>query len=408
MTVAEALDWAPHTSEVRPWRQRVRRGPRADRLVREVTVMLPPMIRDLDFRPDRALAAMTSASLGALSHLDLVHGRSMDGLNHLQLRAESVDSSKIENIEASLADYGRALLGTRASASAVSMASATRAMARLIDDAARTRRIRLDAVLDAHRELFARHPDEAHRAGSLRTTQNWVGGSDYSPLGALHVPPPPETVTAYLEDLVAFANRDDLPILVQTAIVHAQFESIHPFIDGNGRIGRALIHAVLRRRRAARHLTVPVASALVAHRDRYFDALEAYRRGHARPVIALVAASSSIATAESWRTATRIRVLRETWQEAVPEARPGTPTSRLLDLLTEDPIVTAPLVADRIDASEATAHETVRRLVAAKVLKRASGTRRAPVWLAPALLDEVHDLSVRIQAVSRTTPYPLS
>ncbi len=395
------LDWAPHTFELRPYRQRLPRGPRADRQLREITIGFPPFIRDRDFPIERPLAAMTTASAGDLGHLDLVHGRTLEALNHLQLRTEAVDSSKIENVDASLADYGRALLGVGANASAVSMASATAAISRMIRDAETTRSVRTEAILTAHHELFRRHPDEAHRAGTVRTTQNWVGGSDYSPATALHVPPPPETVPDYLDDLVAFANRDDVPMLVQAAIVHAQFESIHPFIDGNGRIGRALIHAVLRRRRATRHLTVPIASALVAHRERYFDALSDYRQGAAAPIIAMLASATSIATAESWRTAANLRNLRTEWTDAVGGTRPGTALHRLLDLLTEEPIVNVELVVERVDTTGSTALDSITTLADAGVLTKAARSRRAPVWLAKSVLAEVDDLSSRIQESSR-------
>jgi len=401
VTDAAPLDWAPHSHERRPYQQRVARGPRADRLLREITVALPPLIRDRDYPIDRPLAAMTTASAGDLGHLDLVHGRTLKALNHLQLRAEAVDSSKIENVDASLADYGRALLGVGANASAVSMASATAALTRMIRDAETTRAIRPEAILQAHEDLFRHHPDEGHRAGRLRTTQNWIGGSDYSPISALHVPPPPETVPDYLEDLFAFANRDDIPTLVQAAIVHAQFESIHPFIDGNGRIGRALIHAVLRRRRATRHLTVPIASALVAHRERYFGALDGYRKGSVAPLIAMLASATSTATAESWRTAAHLSDLRSDWHDAVGGSRPGTALHRLLDLLTEEPIVNVALVMKRVDASESTARAAIGTLVDAQVLTKAARSSRAPVWLASSVLDEVDDLSRRIQAGSR-------
>ncbi|WP_376766668.1 Fic family protein [Nocardioides stalactiti] len=393
-------DWVPHTHEQRPYRQRVARGPRADRQLREITVSLPPHIRDLDFPIERPLAAMTTASAGDLGHLDLVHGRTLQALNPLLLRIEAVDSSKIENVDASLADYGRALLGVGANASAVSMASATGALVRMIRHAESSRTITADAILKAHEDLFRHHPDEAHRAGKFRTTQNWVGGSDYSPVSAFHVPPPPETVADYLEDLFAYANRDDVPTLVQAAIVHAQFESIHPFIDGNGRIGRALIHAVLRRRRAAKHITVPIASALVAHRDRYFESLNRYRDGEAAPIIALLAQATSVATAESWRTAARVKELRGEWHDAVGGTRPGTPIHRLLDLLTEEPIVNVELVVERIDVPEPAVREAIETLADAQVLTQAPRSRRAPVWLTRSVLGEVEDLSSRIQSSS--------
>ncbi|MDQ6522410.1 Fic family protein [Nocardioides sp. LHD-245] len=395
------MDWAAHTHEVRPWHQRTPRGPREDRRLREIEVALPPYVAELDLPMDRALSAMSSACAGDLSHLDLVHGRTLRALNHLQLRTEAVDSSKIEDVDASLADYGRALLGVGANASAVSMASATAALTRMIRDADTTRSIRREAVARAHHDLFRRTPSEAHRAGRFRTTQNWVGGSDWSPLGALHVPPPPDTVPGYLDDLFAYADRDDVPPVVQAAVVHAQFESIHPFIDGNGRIGRALIHAVLRRRRATRHLTVPIASALVAHRERYFAALADYRRGTAATMVAMLASAIRIATTESWVTATHLHEIRAGWAVAVGGSRPGTALHRALDLLTENPIVNAALVAEHIEVAEEEAAALIDTLTAAGVLRRAPRSRRAPVWLAGAVLDEVADLGTRIRASSR-------
>ncbi len=86
-----------------------------------------------------------------------------------------------------------------------------------------------------------------------------------------------ETVEAYLADLIDFANRDDLPALVQAAVAHAQFESIHPFTDGNGRVGRALINVILRRRGVTSRVVVPLASSLVAKKDAYPEVLAAYR-----------------------------------------------------------------------------------------------------------------------------------
>ncbi|MEZ5380500.1 MAG: Fic family protein [Microthrixaceae bacterium] len=124
--------------------------------------------------------------------------------------------------------------------------------------------------------------------------QNWIGGSDYTPRGAVYVPPPPETVANYMADLVEFVGRDDMPALLQAALAHAQFESIHPFTDGNGRIGRALINAVLRRRGSTTEVVVPVASGLVAHRDRYFGALTSYRGGDIAPLISLFAAHAGV------------------------------------------------------------------------------------------------------------------
>jgi hypothetical protein len=182
---------------------------------------------------------------------------------------ESAASSKFEAVEASLEDYARALHGIRTNSSAVSMVAATAAVDAMINDVSRHDRIELAAITSAHDVLMRDDPAEARCAGRLRTVQNWIGGSNHSPRGALYVPPPPATVPDHMADLLTFANRGDLPALVQAAIAHAQFESIHPFTDGNGRIGRALINTLLRRRGATTRVVIPMASALVARRDRY-------------------------------------------------------------------------------------------------------------------------------------------
>lgn len=406
-TSALPRDWPPHTDEVRPWQQRVAQGPRADRRLREVTVTLPPLIRDLSYTADRALAASVNASAGDLSNLDLVHGRTLRSLNHMLLRTESVSSSKIENLEADLTDYGRALLGVRANATGVAVASATRALGRMIDDADTTRKIRTEPILKAHEELFRRNPDEQHRAGKFREVQNWIGGSDYAPINPLYVPPPPGTVAEYLDDLFAFANRTDVPAVVQAAIVHAQFESIHPFVDGNGRIGRALIHAVLRRRRITRHLTAPIATVLVAHRQRYFDALEDYRNGHAATIIAMLAAATHIATSEAWQTADNLVTIRQGWHDTVPGTVPGSTLYRLLDILTEHPFLNVALVTDLFGIDEPAARAAVDRLEDAGVLARLPRTRLSPAWIARAVLDEIKDLDVRIHRVSSLSSDPV-
>ena len=145
------------------------------------------------------------SALAGLAQLDLTHGRRLGALDQLLLRTESVSSSKIENIEASLSDYGKALHGKGANASAVSMAAATHALAGVIADAGRAGLLRQEAMLRAHHALFRRHHDMHPKAGRLRTVQNWIGGSDHSPRGALFVPPPPDTgaVTDHTADPAA-------------------------------------------------------------------------------------------------------------------------------------------------------------------------------------------------------------
>lgn len=399
-TATATGDWPAHETERRPWRSASGRGPRADRAVRSIDVRLPPRIADRDYTPTRDLRTQLATATDGLVRLDQVHGRNLGALNQLLLRTESIASSKIENIEASLSDYGKALMGERANASAVSMAAATEALSGIIVVAGTEGTITKDAVLRAHHALFRKHPDMAPKAGLVRDRQNWIGGSDYSPRNALFVPPPPETVQDYLEDLFAFASRDDVLPLAQAAIVHAQFESIHPFVDGNGRIGRTLIHAVLRRRAVTRRLTVPIASGLTAHRERYFTALGDYRRGNAATIISLLASATMWATHEARRTVTNLQLVHDDWAEALHHPEPGTPDARVLRHLMAEPIITTERLGELLDLDATQTDALLERLRSADVVAPLTPRGRNRVWGAHLVLDEVRDLSARIETLS--------
>ena len=389
--------WPSHRTEQRPWAQAQRGGTREDRTLRSVTVSLPPYIAETDPHIDADIAVELEAAMSEISRLDSTHGTHLAALSTLLLRTESVASSKIERVEASLDDYARALHGARSNSSAVSMAAATTALTDMITSVDHDAPIQLSAILRAHESLMRDDPSEAQHAGQLRTVQNWIGGSDYSPRDALYVPPPPDTVPAYMDDLMEFTDRTDIPVLVQAAIAHAQFESIHPFTDGNGRIGRALINAIFRRRGATTRVVLPLASALVAHRERYFDALNAYRAGDLRPLIVTFAISARTSAAESRTTAEHLAEIPVQWRNLAGPIRTNSATDKLLQLLPSTPIVSSDDVASLVDAPRSSVFAAIKRLHDAGVLRPLTDRKRDQVWGASLVLAELDDLGRRIE-----------
>lgn len=393
--------WPPHERDVVAWSQSVRGGTRADRMLSKVEVWLPPHIASVPVHVEpRTVAAMESA-LREVAALDSEHGAGLDALGTLLLRTESVASSKIEHIVAAVDDYARALHGVRTNPAAVSMAAATDALASLIGSVDNGRDVQLGAVLTAHRALMAHDQHEKRWAGRLRDMQNWIGGSDHSPRNAMYVPPPPETVEPYLDDLMRFSNRNDVPVLAQAAIAHAQFESIHPFTDGNGRIGRALINTILRRRGATTCVVVPLASALVVHRDRYFDLLGAYRIGDPDPIQASFAEATAIAAHESRTTAVRLTEIPGEWRDMTGPVRANSAAAKLLALLPRNPIISADEATRALEAPQSSVYSALERLRQAGVLRPLTDRRRNQVWGAGLVLDELDDLSERIAAAAR-------
>ena len=131
------------------------------------------------------------------------------------------------------------------------------------------------------------------------------------PIGAIFVGPRHESVLGAIGDLIAFAQRADIPALPQIAVSHAQFETIHPFTDGNGRTGRALVQAMLRNKGLTRQVTVPVSAGLLADTDAYFAALTSCREGDAAPIGERFSQATVLAIANGRQLVTELRYIRE-------------------------------------------------------------------------------------------------
>src|SRR5690606_13139209 len=194
-----------------------------------------------------------------------------------------------------------------------------------------------------------------------------------------------------------YLNRDDVPALVQAAIGHAQFESIHAFTDGNGRIGRALVSAVLRRRGVTKNAVVPLASGLLARRDDYFAALGSYRLGDPAPLLLLFAQSARVAATASRDTIARLKGMPEEWRaELTPRA--GSAAEALTDAFYDHPVMSVHEI-DQVTATTTTsqAYRVIDRLVHAGFLEEITGRKKDRVWAASEVLAELDDLDRRIQ-----------
>ncbi|RJF43307.1 Fic family protein [Actinomyces sp. 2119] len=317
-------------------------------------------------------------------------------------------SSRIEEVQAHADQVAAASLGVRTPTGARQVAAAARA-ARLLLAAADDHVLTLEDLLAAHRELMGEEAVGSvgswDQVGRLRTVQNWIGGSDYSPRGALHVPPSPDRVPACMDDLLGLAARTDLPALAQAALVHAQLESIHPFVDGNGRIGRALIHAVLRRRAGIRPASpalvpVPVAAALAGRRQTYFAALDSYRHGDADQIVLLLADAVQRAVLASERAADRLEALPRQWRQ-VRAPRAGSAEAALLGALLDHPVLDAEDAREVSGASVSATYAALDSLTSAGVLRLAVQRRRDRVWVAAAVMDEVETLLDELAAPER-------
>lgn len=311
-------------------------------------------------------------------------------LARILLRAEAVASSKIEGLVIGPrrlleAEVAREIDGATSDVTAAEVLANVDAMSRALELSGEGVDITPDVLRDVHRTLLKGTRVERF-GGSFREEQNWIGGSNYNPCNAAFVPPPPELVEDLMSDLCVFCNDDSLPAVAQAAIAHAQFETVHPFVDGNGRTGRALVHMILRRRGLAPRVQAPISLVLATISTDYIEGLGAYRHegtsDSAQALegvnrwIALFAGACTRAVADSAGFETRMRELEAGWRERIDGVRRGSSVDLLLGLLPGAPVMTVSGAATMLGRTFAAVNNAVDVLVNAGILRQVNVGRR--------------------------------
>ncbi len=376
---------------------------RRDRRPCGYAVYIPDPLIGRRFVLDGDVAADVADAEAALVRLNATADALADteALARLLIRAEAVASSRIEGLEVGSrrllrAQAARQLGEDPRDVTAVEVLGNIEAMTWAVEAVPPAGAISVEIVLEAHRRLLARTRLAEH-GGRTRTVQNWIGGSGYNPCAAAFVPPPHELVGELLVDLSAFCNDDSLPAVAQAAIAHAQFETIHPFVDGNGRTGRALIHLVLKRRGLAPRILPPISLILATSPRDYVSGLTGTRyegepdseNAHAgiNRWIALFASACRRAVEDAGRFEEQVRSLQDSWRERLGSMRRGSAADLLVSALPGAPLLTANTASDLIGRSFQATSQAIDRLVEADVLNQVTVGRRNRAFEAPGLIE---------------------
>lgn len=328
-------------------------------------------------------------------------GVNIEAVARILLRAESSASSRIEGLVVGArrllrASLNRAEGGSSGDVTADEVLANIDAMAFAVASAAPRQPITLQQILETHRLLLERSSLASH-AGRLRTEQNWIGGSGYNPCSADFVPPPPEIVEPLMHDLVQFCNSDDLPAVAQAALAHGQFETIHPFSDGNGRTGRALIHMVLRRRDVVGDVLPPLSLVLATWGRDYINALqgmhyigsadsESALRG-ANAWVDLFSRACARAAADIDHFETRMAQVRAAWNQRLGAVRADSAVFAIMDELPGMPMLTVQSAAEKVGRSIPVVNGAIARLVDAGIVRPINTKRRNRAFECPDVID---------------------
>ncbi|AEE45915.1 Fic family protein [Cellulomonas fimi] len=390
---ADAPPWPAVDVEELPWRssfapELLSRSQR-EQLGQPYRAAITPPIADLEVRLPRATAAAAEEASVVIRDFDVEVGSDVAPFAAILLRSESASSSEIENLTSGAKQIALAELGEDAKRNATQIVGNVHAMQAAV---ALSERLDGASILEMHRTLM--ETAEPEIAGRWREQQVWIGGGGYSPHRAAFVPPHARLVPGAIDDLVAFTAREDIPALQHAAIAHAQFETIHPFPDGNGRTGRALIHALLRKRALTRSVTVPVSAGLLVDTRGYFDALTAYRQGDPAPIVDAMAQASFDAVTNGRQLVAELRGVRERWAGTV-KARSDSTVWPLMDLVLRQPVINTAIVQRELGVSHTNAMRAVTRLVDAGALAEVGGRRRSILWQSSEVLTALDAFAAR-------------
>jgi Fic family protein len=349
---------------------------------------VPTPIGDEEFALGSTIAAAAANAEAATLSLNTDPPRQLnfEALARQLLRAESVASSRIEGLVLGHRRLARAAFSPeRRDLTAESVLANIAALEAAIELASGKAITREDLV-EVHRVLMAGTRDE-HLGGVIREEPNWIGGEASSPRHAEFVPPPHELVPALLDDLCEFMNRDDVPVVIQAAIAHAQFETIHPFHDGNGRLGRALILALLRRRGIAPRYLPPVSLALAGSADRYVTGLTSFRNGNEEDWYAVFVDAVYNSATRARAFAEEVAALQDHWVEQAGQPRANSGPRRLIELLPSNPLVDVRTATQLLGGTGEQARQAILRLAKAGVLRQVNLGKSNRVWETVGLFD---------------------
>lgn len=381
---AEPVAWEPDASLPVSRRQRLRnRG--------SYQGAVAPLIAKQQLAVSSRVLALADEAVTEIARFDVELGQMIAPFASILLRSEAASSSQIENLTASPGAIVRAEIGLKETVNSALIVSNQRAMSAAV---AASSSLSLETLLLIHRVLMEKF--DPRNAGRLREVPVWIGGDGFGPHLADYVAPKADAVPELMADLLAFCERDDLPALALVAIAHAQFESIHPFTDGNGRTGRALVQVLLNRLGISQSVMVPVSAGLLHDTANYFAALDRYRAGDPEPIIEVFANAALLAVTRGRVLALELQRVRTAWDQQL-NLRSDAGAVRLLDELLGTPVINRSRATALLGISPANAQLAIDKLVAVGILTQQGNGQRNRIWQALDVLGALDDFALSLR-----------
>lgn len=338
---------------------------------RRICAFVPALLIDRELTLDAPTAARAAAAATEVAHAAQALDADYEPLARLLLRSEGIASSYIEGVTAPVVEVVLAeeQLGIVRNVAAAWVASNLAAVTRAVTSAEGRVALSVETLCEWHRILMTGSPTPERYIGVIRSEQGWIGGS--SPLDAYLVTPPVSELSSLLEDLVAYVNRVDIDPVAQAAVSHAQFEIIHPFADGNGRVGRVLVAWVLTRRLSLL-VPPPVSVAIAADVAGYSSGLVLFRMGDHQRWIKWFADAVASGSRAQRELISNVKSMKLKWHDRLVagnrKIRSDAAVFSALILLPRHLVLTSAILSENLDISRKASLATLHRLVQVGIL----------------------------------------
>jgi Fic family protein len=393
----ETYDWRPQAPEMHSRAEVSRQtGPYDATVTAPISAWNPRVPGDVSADVEDATRELVAFDTHAKNRLG-TDNPALGPMTAILLRTESASSSQIEQLTTSATQLALAEIDEGDKANALTVIGNVRAMEaalRLSDD------ISENSILAMHRALMLQQRGFEEDAGRYRSEQVWIGPGEAGPRLAEFVAPHHDRIPGAVADLVRFVERQDISVLVQVAVAHAQFETIHPFVDGNGRTGRALAQSILRHKGLVGSTAVPISAGLLVDTDRYFAALTAFRSGEAAPIVGEFASASRIAAVTGTQLVDDLVGQLDDSRQKLKGLRSDAAAWRILPALVGQPAVNTKYLMSVLGLGEMGALRALDTLTDRGVLTESTGRSRNRVWQHRGIFDVLDGYAEKIRRMS--------
>lgn len=363
---------------------------------------VPAMLAELSFTINSSLLTDIEEATLRLHEFDFFarstlgeQSLTLGPMSAILLRTESSSSSQIEHLTTTAKQLALAELGMSTKPNAQIVMGNVKAMEAALN---LSDSLEIPSILAMHKELLINQRGLSIYAGKYREDLVWVGGRDTAgPRQAEFVGPQPPLIEPAMEDLVRFMRRTDIPALAHIALSHAQFETIHPFVDGNGRTGRAISQMMLRNKKLTTYTTVPISAGILINTPAYFAALTAFRQGDAGPIIQVFCDATRYACGSGKKLVSDLNEQLFDSRERLNGVRADAKAWNIVPHLISQPIVNSRYVKHTLGINDATAARALETLVSRGILEEKTGHSRNKMWVHHGILSVLDDYASQIQ-----------